>query len=226
ESMARMVTFAAAAAALAVLLAALVRRWPGRPPDGGPGWVAGAAVAGITAALFAVSAAPGVKGVVVTAIKERAPVSTPATPYAVTVDEMRAALWLDANAAANDVVATNVHCRPVKTTPHCDARAFWVTALGGHRAVVESWGYIDESLAAHGRDGLGYVRQPLPDQDRYALNERVFAAPTETDLTRLRQEYGVRWLFADSLAGAVSPDLAGLARVRLVSGPVTIYELS
>lgn len=226
ESMARTVAFVAAAAALAVLVAALVRRWRGRSADGGRGWIVGAAVAGVTAALLAASAAPGVKGIAASAIKERPPVSSVATPYLVTADEMRAALWLDANAAANDVVATNVHCRPVKTTPRCDARAFWVTGLGGHRAVVESWGYTDESLAAQGRNGLPYVRQPPPDQDTYALNERVFVAPTETDLAQLRREYGVRWLFADSRAGAVSPDLAALARVRLVSGSVTIYELS
>ncbi|MBQ1014948.1 hypothetical protein KBX53_29255, partial [Micromonospora sp. M51] len=111
-------------------------------------------------------------------------------------------------------------------TPHCDARAFWVTGLGGHRTVVESWGYTDEVVAAHGVENLGYARQSFPDQALLALNDGVFSRPTRADLDRLRTEHGVRWLFADSRAGAVSAELAGLAQVRLVAGPVTVYELN
>ena len=157
---------------------------------------------------------------------DRAGAATGPQPYALTADEMRAALWLDDNAADDDVVATNVHCRPVRTTPHCDARAFWVTGLGGHRTVVESWGYTDAVVAAHGVENLGYARQSFPDQALLALNDGVFSTPTRADLDRLRTEHGVRWLFADSRAGAVSAELAGLAQVRLVAGPVTVYELN
>ncbi|MBQ1024012.1 hypothetical protein [Micromonospora sp. C95] len=143
----------------------------------------------------------------------------------VTEPEMRAALWLHEHTDPDDLVATNVHCRPVRTTPNCDARAFWVTGLGGRRALVESWGYADDTVAAHGRDGHAYPRQPAPDPALFALNERVFTDPTPADLARLRDAHGVRWLLADANAGPVADELARLAPVRYTAGPVTIHEL-
>ncbi|MCO1596509.1 hypothetical protein M8C17_15225 [Micromonospora sp. RHAY321] len=219
----RYAVFVALAAALAVGVAALWRRRV--PSSGGRRRAATVAVAGVSAALLGASIAVSVSGTLRSVASEPGPASGP-QPYALTADEMRAALWLDANAAADDVVATNVHCRPVRTTPHCDARAFWVTGLGGHRAVVESWGYTDAVVAAHGVANLGYARQSFPDQELFALNERIFTAPATADLDRLRTAYGVRWIFADTRAGAVSPELARLAPVRLVSGSVTVHELT
>ncbi|MEU8296021.1 hypothetical protein AB0C04_01855 [Micromonospora sp. NPDC048909] len=187
-------------------------------------WVS-VVLVGVTAAFLGASVAQGVDEVARSVRTESPPQDAKTRALVVTADEMRAALWLDGHAGADDVVATNVHCRPVRTTGHCDARAFWVTGLGGRRAVVESWGYTDAALAAHGRDGLGYARQAPPDGEQFALNERIFATPTPVDLERLRREYGVRWLVADTRAGAVSPELAALAVVRHRSGPVTVYEL-
>ncbi|MFG1838518.1 hypothetical protein ACGFH8_08795 [Micromonospora sp. NPDC049175] len=219
----RYVLFVAVAAALAVGVAALWRRRV--PSPGGRRRAATIAVAGVTAAMLGASGAVAVGGVVRSVLTEPVPATGP-QPYALTVDEMRAALWLDEHAADDDVVATNVHCRPVRTTPHCDARAFWVTGLGGHRTVVESWGYTDAVVAAHGVDNLGYARQSFPDQELLALNDGVFTAPTVADLDRLRTRHRVRWLFADTRAGTVSPELARLAQVRLVAGSVTVYEVS
>ncbi|MGW5558401.1 hypothetical protein ACWER9_14380 [Micromonospora sp. NPDC003944] len=214
------------AALVAVGVRALLRRRNGDAGGGGRRRVVAVAVAGVTAALLGASVARGVDGAVRYAQAAPGLPAPVAQPSTVTAAEMRAALWLDEHAGDDDVVATNVHCRPVPTTAHCDARAYWVTGLGGHRTVVESWGYTDAALAAHGRWGLGYVRQDPPDPARFALNERVFRAPTAADLDRLRTDYRVRWLFADTRAGEVSPALAGLAQVRLVSGSVTVYELS
>jgi len=147
------------------------------------------------------------------------------TSRLITADEMRAALWLDRNAPNNDVVATNVHCQPVLTKPACDSRAFWVAGLGGHRTVVESWGYSDEAVQANGVGGRTYYYQPAPHPEAYALNEQAFTEPTRADLDQLRSQYGVRWLFADRRAGPVSDQLAVLTTVRFTSGPVTIYAL-
>ncbi|WFE50848.1 hypothetical protein [Micromonospora sp. WMMD1155] len=219
----RYVLFLAVAAALAVGVAALWRRRV--PVAGGRRRTATIAVAGVTAAMLGASAAVPLGGLVRSVLTEPVPATGP-QPYALTVDEMRAALWLDENAGDEDVVATNVHCRPVRTTPHCDARAFWVTGLGGHRTVVESWGYTDAVVAAHGVDNLGYARQNFPDQELLALNDGVFTSPTVADLDRLRTVHRVRWLFADARAGTVSPELARLAQVRLVAGSVTVYELT
>ncbi|MGW1453145.1 hypothetical protein ACWCO3_33680, partial [Micromonospora sp. NPDC002411] len=224
----RYVLFVAVAAALAIAVAALWRRRVSAPAASGAGRrrTVTIALAGVTAALLGASAAVVLGGTVRSVLTEPGPPATGPQPYALTVDEMRAALWLDEHAGDDDVVATNVHCRPVRTTPHCDARAFWVTGLGGHRTVVESWGYTDAVVAAHGVDNLGYARQNFPDQELLALNDGVFTAPTVADLDRLRTRHGVRWLFADARAGAVSPELARLAQVRLVAGAVTVYELT
>ncbi|MEV6812690.1 hypothetical protein AB0M52_11240, partial [Micromonospora sp. NPDC051296] len=202
--------------------AARVRRL-GRPTPAA--LLARSALAGVVAALLGASLATGVDMSVQQVRTSVDPLGTRDERLVVTRDEMQAALWLDEHAGPDDLVATNVHCRPVQTTPHCDARAFWVTGLGGRRAVVESWGYTDAALAAHGRDGYRYPQQPPPDAAQFALNERAFTAPTRADLDQLRDAYGVRWLFADTRAGAVSPELARLAPVRYTAGPVTIHEL-
>ena len=140
--------------------------------------------------------------------------------------EMRAAMWLDANAGPDDVLATNVHCGSIRTRPACESRAFWVSGLSGRSVVVEGWAFVPASVRYHGFGGLGYSQQPPPDLKRYALNERVFRAPTAEDLRTLRERYGVRWLFADTRAGPVATSaLADLTTVRYVDGPVTVYEL-
>ena len=146
---------------------------------------------------------------------------------AILPDEARAALWLDDHAGQNDIVATNVHCTPLNWRAACDARAFWVAGLGGRRTVVESWGYTDQAVAQDGVGGKRYNLQPAPFPERFALNERVFAKGDPADVTRLKEQFHVRWLFADSRAASgVSPELAKVAQVRYQAGPVTIYELS
>jgi hypothetical protein len=140
--------------------------------------------------------------------------------------EMRAALWLDDHAGRDDVVATNVHCQPLAWRAACDSRAFWVAGLGGRRTLVESWAYADQTVAADGVNGRRYVLQPAPHPDRFALNQRVFATADPADVARLRDEYHVRWLFADSRAvGGVAPGLAKVATLRYTAGPVTVYRL-
>lgn len=211
---------ALAAAVVVVVPAVALRRRVGTPAAGS---LRSAVLVAVTAAVLGGSVGAGA-GRTVKSLSGPPP-TTPAPERAVTADEMRAALWLDAHAADDDVVATNVHCHPVVRVKPCDARAFWVAGLGGHRTVVESWGYSDETIAAHGVDGLRYYEQPAPDPALFARNERVFTDASAADLAELRRSYGVRWLFADLRAGPASPRLAGLATVRFVSGPVTVYEV-
>ena len=54
--------------------------------------------------------------------------------------------------------------------------------------------------------------------------EAVFAAPTDHDVAQLRAA-GVRYLYANSRAGEVSPELERFARLVQRMGPVSIYEL-
>jgi len=153
------------------------------------------------------------------------PLSASELATLISQDEMTAALWLDKNAHPDDVVATNVHCLQVSWVV-CDARAFWISGLGGHRTLIEGWAYSDQSVASDGVNGLRYTVQPPPYPDRYELNQRVFATGDPADVAELRRLYHVRWLFGDSrAAGGVSAALAKVAQPRLVSGPVTIYDL-
>jgi hypothetical protein len=155
--------------------------------------------------------------------------TTPRPPKdmrAILPDEARAAFWLNDHAGENDIVATNVHCSPLNWRAACDARAFWVAGLGGRRTVVESWGYTDQAVAQDGVNGKRYNLQPAPFPERFALNERVFAKGAATDVAQLKEQFGVRWLLADTRAASgVSPELAKVAQVRFQAGPVTVYEL-
>ncbi|WP_027342865.1 hypothetical protein [Hamadaea tsunoensis] len=144
----------------------------------------------------------------------------------VTAEEMRAAQWLAANAPANDVVATNIHCENLVTEPNCINRSFWVSGLTEHRVVLEGWAYQEATQAAHGKDGLPYFKQPAPDLERLSINDQVFTNPTAEVVGRLQQQYGAHWLYADDRAGAVSPDLTKYAQVRYHEGTVTVYELT
>ncbi|XVV13173.1 hypothetical protein ACQP2X_02110 [Actinoplanes sp. CA-131856] len=140
--------------------------------------------------------------------------------------EMQAAAWLDHHAGRYDLVATNVHCRPIAGTPECDSRAFWVAGLGGRRTLVESWGYTDSAVAAEGVGGKRYMYQPAPDQAAFQLNQRVFAHGRPADVAEIHRRYKVRWLFGDDRAqGGVSGNLASVATLRYRSGPVSIYQL-
>ncbi|BCJ52661.1 hypothetical protein Asp14428_41360 [Actinoplanes sp. NBRC 14428] len=179
--------------------------------------------AAVVAAVLGASLATGLAASVRDLTRQPVPEPFP-NPRVVTAAEMSAARWLDEHAAPDDVVATNVHCVPIDRTPPCDARAFWVAGLGGRRTLVESWAYSDATVAANGYEGRKYMFQPAPDPVRYENNQRVFTEAYPAGLSELRTA-GVRWLFADSRATAISPHLADAAPIRHVSGPVTIYEL-
>ena len=181
-------------------------------------------VAAVLGAGLAGGAVAQLRGTHAALAHPRPPLADPAR--AITADEMRAALWLDQHAGINDVIATNVHCQPLNWVSACDARAFWVDGLGGRRSLVESWGYSDQAVAADGVNGKRYQMQPAPYPDRFALNQRVFATGDAADVARLRDEFHVKWLFADRRAqGGAAPGLASVATLRYSAGPVTIYQL-
>ncbi|BCJ38528.1 hypothetical protein Athai_60310 [Actinocatenispora thailandica] len=202
-------------------------RGAGRP---GAGWrgvrLRGAGVPVAVAVLLGASLGAGAIGVLPRAARVVTGVPAPkAGSRPVTAAEIRAARWLDAHAGPTDVVATNVHCLRLVTRPYCDSRAFWVSGFGGHRTLVESWGYTDAAVAAHGRHGHSYPRQPFADPALFALDERAFAAPDAATLAELRHRYRVRWLFADRRAGPVAARLGRYARLQHTDGPAAIYQL-
>ncbi|WP_350274219.1 hypothetical protein [Kribbella sp. HUAS MG21] len=141
-------------------------------------------------------------------------------------DEAAAALWLGRHSAPTDVVATNTWCRPAGPhAPGCDARGYLVSGIAGRRALIEGWAYTSQAMAKQGDGGRRYTEQPSPWPDRVALTEQALTTPTTDVLARLRDEYGVRWLYADARNGPVAPALDQLAVRRHSVGNVVIYDL-
>jgi hypothetical protein len=141
-------------------------------------------------------------------------------------DEQRAALWLKANSRPEDVVASNTACHPARRQPPCDARGYIVSGIAGRQTVLEGWAYTQQALAKQGVDGKSYHYQPSPWPDRAGIIERLFTAPNREVIDTLRTTYGVRWIYADQLAGKVPVNTLGkLAVLRHEEPSVLIYEL-
>ena len=142
-------------------------------------------------------------------------------------DEAATALWLAAHSRPTDVVASNTYCRPAgPERPGCDARGYIVSGIAGRRTLIEGWAYTQQAMAKQGDNGVKYTRQLSPWPDRVWLTNQALAAPTAQLLRRLRNQYAVRWLYADSRDGPVSPELDHLAELRHSEARVRIYELT
>jgi len=136
--------------------------------------------------------------------------------YALSPGAAAALAWVDKHTPTDAVVATNRHCAVGPQRTGCLPLAFWVSGLGGRRAVIEGWGYADAAK--------GWV-PPRVLAERLAVNDAVFSHPNLMTISRLRDEYRASWLVADSSAGTVSAQIARLAAPMFRSGSVTVYEL-
>lgn len=159
-------------------------------------------------------------------VREDPPVVDRSSSRYVSSAEQRAALWLNAHSDPDDVVATNVLCVPARYRPHCRHAAFWVSGLTGRQLFIGSWSYTEENLAAYGEadDEVQYQRRRAPWPDRVALSLDAVRSPTPATIAALERR-GVRWIFADSRATAVSPALEDLATLRYSNREVMIFEL-
>lgn len=81
-------------------------------------------------------------------------------------------------------------------------------------------------MSRQGVNGRRYTNQPSPWPDRVQLTNEAIDSPTPEVLRRLREQYSVRWLYADLYDGPVSPRLAQLAHLRHREQHVHIYELT
>jgi hypothetical protein len=134
---------------------------------------------------------------------------------------VRAGRWLRDHSDPDDRVATNTHCvRYIKGV--CDNRHFWIAAYTERRMLVEGWGYAPTGNAS--TDGPVYV-VPYWRPDVLADNDRVFTAPSAAAANRLRDRYGVRWLFVDRRFDPPAPGLDKVAKLRFESGDTAVYEL-
>lgn len=138
--------------------------------------------------------------------------------------EQDAALWLGAHSGPTDVVATNTACQPAGRD--CVARGYLVSGLAGRRTLLEGWAYTQQALAQHGAGGKAFLTQPSPWPERWRLTLELFTSPSEALAGHLRNQYGVRWIFADRREGRTPADTLGqVAVVRYQNADVTIYEL-
>jgi hypothetical protein len=132
---------------------------------------------------------------------------------------LEAARWLRNHSGPNDLVATNVHCLPAEDT-HCLNLHFAVAAYSERRVLVEGWGF---SATAHQRAAdlnTLAVWVPYWRPDVLADNDRAFATPSASAMDRLRDKYGVRWLFVDQGAS-----LEPFATLRFRAGGCAVYEI-
>ncbi len=143
----------------------------------------------------------------------------------VTRAEQEAALWVRDNLPDDAIIATNVHCLRVETTPNCDARSFWLSGLSGRRVLLEGWAYSPEAAAQHGEGGLHGFRQPSPWPDRLAASEEVFSNPSKVAVAELRDEYGVDYLVGVRRAGDVSGGLSRYADKVFDNEAVAVFAV-
>ncbi|WP_424530785.1 hypothetical protein ACOZ38_13420 [Sphaerisporangium viridialbum] len=144
------------------------------------------------------------------------PVAAPAVPPGA----LTAGRWLRAHSDPDDLVATNAHCRWGYEDP-CDSRHFWVSALSERRVLVEGWTYTAANLRGW-RQGQSPEHIPFWDQELLRANDAAFTAPSEAVLQRLRDRYGVRWLFFEGSRTVQNP---AAGRFAFRSGDYTVYEL-
>ena len=132
---------------------------------------------------------------------------------------LEAGRWLRDHSDPNDLVATNVHCLPAEDT-HCLNLHFAVSAYSERRMLVEGWGF---SATAHQRAAdlnMLAIWVPYWRPDVLADNDRAFATPSASAMDRLRDKYGVRWLFVDHGAS-----LEPFAALRFRGDGCAVYEI-
>lgn len=181
----------------AVLVAALVLRRRGRD------WLVPVAACAVVAPLLVT----GTVGLL------RLHSKAPATANQHLLSQDLAADWIAHHVPLYDVMATNDHCIS-GTGMSCFSREWWISALGGRRVLLEGWAYLPGAAANKRYDNPAL----------YALNQAAFTRPDASSLGAIR-ERGVRWLVADTEAGAVSPALGSLTTKVFQSGTVSVYRL-
>ena len=135
-----------------------------------------------------------------------------------------AARWLRTNSTPGELVATNGHCTR-RWRAGCDSRHFWLAALTERHILVEGWSYTGQTAKRAAETGTSYAIQPYWDPDRLRANDAAFSTPSAATVGRLRDVYGVRWLFADTTYSLVPPELGRYATLRYSRPGVRIYEL-
>jgi hypothetical protein len=144
-------------------------------------------------------------------------------------DSVTVGFWLRDHSDPDALVATNVHCLwdpdPKPGNP-CDNRHFSLAAVSERRMLVEGWGYVSNAYRAADKAGVPLWFAPFWDERLLADNDAAFAAPSAETVGRLRDRYGVTWLFVDETRSTVGADLPRFATLRFRSGTSAVYEIN
>jgi hypothetical protein len=144
----------------------------------------------------------------------------------VTAGTLEAGRWLRDHSAPDDLVATNAHCLPASATSaeDCVNLHFAVAAYTERRVLVEGWGFTARAHERAAELGAWVGTVPYWRPEVLAANDAAFRTPSVATVNRLRDVYGVRWLFVDATAEA-SPELWRFAELRYRAGDCAIYQV-
>ncbi|MBO9523804.1 MAG: hypothetical protein J7518_19900 [Nocardioidaceae bacterium] len=188
------------------------------------GRVTGLLLAPVCVAAFAgIGAAPTVRDLPSTLTH---PAGTRSLAYApsIPVGGLAAARWVRENTPTDTLLATNEHCEKVRG--YCFARSFWMAGYAERQFLVEGWSYIIWTIIGKTQPpNTSTVAGPFWDPQRLKDNDAAFQHPSAKSIGRLRDRYGVRWLFVNE---RFRVDLAGVRRFadeRYSSGRVHVFEL-
>ncbi|MGL5911149.1 MAG: hypothetical protein ACRCZP_14195, partial [Phycicoccus sp.] len=138
-------------------------------------------------------------------------------PHAFSQEMVDAARWLRSNSDPGTVVLVNRHCstpRPPVRRPGgrlCDTRRWLVSAFSERQAFLESWAYTSTGYRLNpGERSAAFY--PYWDQQRLALNDGFYTAPTDSAARRLWCR-GVRWVYVDRMLRS-SPELDRVTTLR------------
>jgi hypothetical protein len=218
----RLLPYGAAAVVLAVLLAAM-RRWRAHDPTRRAGLPA---LTVVVAFCFA-AGIPAALGITAPAGNDSTDASAAdaATVRYTSEAEQRAALWLGEHSGPDDIIATNVFCSPPRYRPGCRHVSFWVSALTGRQLLIGGWAYTAENLTEYGHGSQTYQQHRSPWPSTVGLSLAAVRDPNPRVFAALRHR-GVRWIFADRRATAVSSRLDRYATPRYANSEVRIYEIA
>jgi hypothetical protein len=138
---------------------------------------------------------------------------------------LEAGRWLRDHSHPDDVVATNSVCAPPSGNG-CDNRYFSVSAYTERRVLVENWRFLVRTLEEAVKRNMPDASVPFWDRRRMSDNDAVFHHPSVETVRRLRNAYGVRWLFVDRRHYPPAPDLERFVRLRFTAGDCAVYEIT
>jgi hypothetical protein len=153
-----------------------------------------------------------------TGVPQRAHVTT------ITRGTLEAGRWLRDHSRPDDVIATNAVCTTLRANG-CDYDHFAVSAYTERHVLLENWVFLssthDKAAAQKTSDSV----VPFWDSRRVADNEAAFHNPSAETVGRLRDRYGVKWLFVDVTRDRPAESLGRFARWRYAAGDCAVYEI-